>query len=61
MKDASICLNTLGYWDNIYQINIKAMVCSPGGNIDFFDIVAGVSQGDTLVPYLFIVCLDYIF
>ena len=24
------------------------------------DIVAGVLQGDTLVPYLFIICLDYV-
>ena len=27
--------------------------------IDFFNIVAGVLQGDTLLPYLFIICLDY--
>ena len=26
---------------------------------DFFDIVAGVLQGVSLVPYLFIICLDY--
>ena len=27
---------------------------------DFFDMVAGVLQGDTLAPFLFIICLDYV-
>ena len=40
--------------------NTNAMVCSPKGDTDFFDIVAGVLQGDTLVPHLFIICLDYV-
>ena len=31
---------------------------SPVGNTDYFDIVAGVLQGETLTPYLFIICLD---
>ena len=39
---------------------IKVKVRSPDGDRDFFDIVAGVMQGDTLTPYLFIVCLDYV-
>ena len=40
--------------------NIKAKVCLPDGDADFFNIVAGVLQGDTLALYLFIICLDYI-
>ena len=40
--------------------NTKEMVCSLDGNTNFFNIVAGVLQGDTLAPYLFIICLDYI-
>ena len=31
---------------------------SPDGDTEYFDIVAGVLQGDTLAPYLFIICLD---
>ena len=27
---------------------------------DYFDIVAGLLQEDTLAPYLFIICLDYV-
>ena len=27
---------------------------------DYFDIVAGVLQGDTLAPYLFIIGQDYV-
>ena len=30
------------------------------GDTDYFDIVAGVLQGDTSAPYLFITCLDYV-
>ena len=35
-------------------------VGSPDGDTEYFDIVAGVLQGDTLPPYLFIICLDYV-
>ena len=35
------------------------LVRSPDGDTDYFDIVAGVLQGDTLAPYVFIICLDY--
>ena len=30
------------------------------GDKDYFDIVRGVIQGDTLAVYLFIICLDYV-
>ena len=36
------------------------MVRSLNGDTNFLDIVAGVLQGDTLAPYLFIICLDYV-
>ena len=38
--------------------NTKVKVRSPDGDTDYFDIVAGVLQGDTLAPYLFIISLD---
>ena len=43
---------------NIYS-STKAKVISPDGETPTFDIVAGVLQGDTLAPYLFIIALDY--
>ena len=38
----------------------RAMVHSSDGDSDFFDIVTGVLQGDTLAPFLVIICLYYI-
>ena len=40
--------------------NTKVKVRSPDGDTEYFDIVSGVQQGDTLAPYLFIICLDYV-
>ena len=40
--------------------NTKVKVRSPDGDTEYFDIVAGVLQVDTLAPYLFIICLDYV-
>ena len=37
----------------------KAKVISPDGETEFFDILAGVLQGDTLAPFLFAIVLDY--
>ena len=41
--------------------NTKVKVRSPDGGTEYFDIVAGVLQGDTLAPYLFIIlsCLEH--
>ena len=43
----------------MYQ-DTQSMVRSPDGDTDFFDISAGVLQGNTLAPYIFIICLDYV-
>ena len=40
--------------------NTRSMVRSPDGDTPFFEITTGVLQGDTLAPFLFIICLDYI-
>ena len=40
--------------------NTKVKVRSPDEDTEYFDIVAGVLQGDMLAPYLFIICLDYV-
>ena len=39
------------------KTNVK--VRYPDEDTDYFDIVAGVLQGDTLAPYLLIICQDY--
>ena len=38
----------------------KSMVRSPDGDTEYFDINAGVLQGDTLAPLLFIITLNYV-
>ena len=40
--------------------NTKMKVRSPDGDTEYFHIVAGVLQGDTLAPYLFIICRNYV-
>ena len=40
--------------------NTKVKVDSPDRDTDYFEIVTAVLQGDTLAPYLFIICLVYV-
>ena len=40
--------------------NTKVKVRAPDGDTDFFDIVEGVLQGNTLALYSLIICLDYV-
>ena len=42
----------------IYE-NSSAQVLTPDGETTFFDILAGIFQGDTIAPFLFIIVLDY--
>ena len=44
--------------EDIYS-DTKAKVLSPDGETEYFSITAGVLQGDTLTPYLFIIVMDY--
>ena len=44
----------------VLYTNTTAQVLIPDGVTDLFDIVAGVLQGDTLAPFLFIIVLDYV-
>ena len=39
--------------------NTRAKVVTPDGETEEFNILAGVLQGDTLAPFLFIIVLDY--
>ena len=55
----STCCVTIAVITILYK-NTKVKVCSPDGDTEYFNIVAGVLQGDTLAPYLFIICLDYV-
>ena len=43
----------------MYYAGTRAKVVTPDGNSEEFDIQAGVMQGDTLAPFLFIIVLDY--
>ena len=44
---------------NMMHTNTTAQALFPDGDTEFFEILAGVNQGDTVARYLFIIALDY--
>ena len=44
---------------SIHYKDTVAQVTTLDGKIDFFEITAGLLQGDTVAPFFFIVSLDY--
>ena len=58
LKAYGIPLNLLRAIESMYT-NTMAKVMSPDGETDMFEITAGVLQGDTLAPFLFIIVLDF--
>ena len=51
--------NMLKARGKLYE-NTRAKVITPDGETDYFEVKAGVLQGDTLAPYLFTITLDYV-
>ena len=43
----------------IYE-DTTSKVITPDGETETFNILAGVLQGDTLAPYLFVIVIDYV-
>ena len=48
------------YAVKVLYTNTQATVLTPDGETNPFDILAGILQGDTLGPFLFIIVVDYI-
>ena len=40
--------------------NTKSINLTPDGETEHFDSLAGILQGDTLAPFIFIIVIDYI-
>ena len=58
LKAYGVPTNLLRAIQSMYS-GTRAKVVTPDGNTDEFDILAGVMQGDTLAPFIFIVVLDF--
>ena len=58
LKAYGIPHNILRAIETMYA-GTSARVLTPDGETELFKITAGVLQGDTLAPYLFIIVLDY--
>ena len=41
-------------------MNTRSIVRSPDGDTQLFEITTGVLQSDTIAPFLFIICIDYV-
>ena len=58
-----ICL-IYRYKQDLALSNLQWLICrktqTKSGDTEYFDIVAEVLKRDTLAPYLFIICLDYV-
>ena len=59
LKAYDIPTKILAAINTMYQ-KTRARVITPDGETKYFEIKAGVLQGDTLAPYLFVIVLDYI-
>ena len=44
----------------VLYANTKSTILTPDGETEHFDILAGILQGDTLAPFLFITVIDYV-
>ena len=44
----------------MHQRNTNVRFCSPDGDTDFFEIIAGVLHRNVLTPHVFMICLDYL-
>ena len=56
----NLCITIMIIYYYIYYKNTRSMVRSPDGDTPLFKITTGVLQGDTIAPFLFIICLDYV-